>query len=122
MLFDLRRHNWSAEMLATAELPADVLPPPLPSGVVAGRVTAEAAAVTGLPAGTPVVAGGHDHICAALAAGVIAPGTLLNSSGTTDTLLVTLDAPLLDGPAVAPRGYAAAVTRCVTATTWWAAS
>jgi xylulokinase len=96
MLFDLQARGWSAELLSLANLPPDLLPEPLASGQLAGRVTAAAAVVAGLPAGTPVYPGGHDHICAALAAGVIAPGTMLNSSGTTDTLLITLDEPLLD--------------------------
>jgi xylulokinase len=97
MLFDVRRHTWSADLLRLAELPADLLPPASPSGKIVGRVTPQAARATGLAIGTPVVIGGHDHICAALAAGVITPGAMLNSSGTTDTILVTLEAPLLDG-------------------------
>jgi xylulokinase len=98
MLFDLRALAWSHDLLDVARLPVGLLPLPLPSGEIAGRVTPEAAQATGLATGTPVVAGGHDHICAALAAGVIAPGPLLNSSGTADALLVTLDeAPAVEG-------------------------
>jgi xylulokinase len=97
MLFDVRRRAWSPDLLRLAELPADLLPPALPSGEMVGRVTPQAAQATGLAIGTPVVTGGHDHICAALAASVIAPGAMLNSSGTTDTILSTLEAPLLDG-------------------------
>jgi xylulokinase len=98
MLFDLRTRDWSDELLHFTGLPASLLPPALPGGALAGTVTSRAARLTGLPEGTPVFAGGHDHICAALAAGVILPGTVLNSSGTTDTLLITLEAPLLEGP------------------------
>jgi xylulokinase len=96
MLFDVRRHTWSDDLLRLAELPASLLPPALPSGDIVGRVTSQAARATGLPTGTPVVTGGHDHICAALAAGVIKPGATLNSTGTTDSILSTLEAPLLD--------------------------
>jgi xylulokinase len=97
MLFDVRRRAWSPDLLDLAGLPADLLPQAFPSGELVGRVTSQAARATGLSTGTPVVTGGHDHICAALAAGVIAPGALLNSSGTTDTILSTLEAPLLNG-------------------------
>ncbi|MCP4165126.1 MAG: carbohydrate kinase [Chloroflexi bacterium] len=97
MLFDLSTRQWSDEMLRLAGLPEYLMPPALPSGQILGQVTAEAARETGLLAGTPVVAGGHDHICAALATGVTSPGHALNSSGTAETILSALDAPLLDG-------------------------
>ncbi|MBI5305751.1 MAG: carbohydrate kinase [Chloroflexi bacterium] len=96
MLFDVSRRAWSDELLRLANLPADLLPPPLPSGQIVGAITADAARETGLLAGTPVVIGGHDHVCAALAAGVTEPGTILDSSGTVEAILVPLDQPILD--------------------------
>ncbi len=99
MLFDLRRRAWSEELLRLAELSPQLLPPALPSGQTVGGVTAAASQITGLPAGLPVATGGHDHVCAALAAGVIDPGAVLNSSGTTDTILASLTQPVLTGPA-----------------------
>ena len=95
MLFDLRTYSWSEELLRLTDLPVSLLPPALPSGEVIGEVTQNAARVTGLAPGTPVATGGHDHICAALAAGVIEPGIVLNSTGTTDTVLAALKAPIL---------------------------
>jgi len=57
---------------------------------VIGRVHAEAAAATGLAAGTPVVAGCADHVASAFAAGVAAPGDLLiKFGGAGDILLAT---------------------------------
>ena len=97
MLFDLRTRTWSEELLHLSELPASLLPPALPSGEIIGEVTPEAAHLTELAAGTVVASGGHDHICAALAAGAIKPGIVLNSSGTTDTILATLEVPVLSG-------------------------
>jgi len=96
MLFDLGRRAWSEELLGLMDLPASLLPPPYPSGVVVGRVTSHAASTTGLPEGLPVATGGHDHICAALAAGVVAPGQVLDSAGTVEAILVTLDNPVLN--------------------------
>jgi xylulokinase len=96
MLFDLRARAWSEDLLRLTNLPRALLPPLLPGGQVLGGLTPQAARDTGLRAGTPVIVGGHDHTCAALAAGVVSPGTLLNSSGTMDVLLVALDAPILD--------------------------
>jgi xylulokinase len=64
MLFDLRTRTWSDELLQLAGLPAALMPPALPSGEIAGTITAEVSRVTGLSSGMPVVIGGHDHICA----------------------------------------------------------
>jgi len=97
MLFDVRRRTWSHDLLGAAHLPADLLPPVVPSGQIVGVLTPDAAEATNLPVGIPVVTGGHDHICAALAAGVIAPGPVLDSAGTAEAILMTLDTPVLEG-------------------------
>jgi xylulokinase len=95
MLFDLRRRAWSKTLLDLAGLPEALLPPALPSGEIAGRVSKEAAQATGLPAGVPVVIGGHDHICAAIAAGAVTTDRVLDSAGTAEAILVTLEKPVL---------------------------
>lgn len=101
MLFDVKARAWSDDLLRLAGLDPGLMPPALPSGYVVGQVTASAAGATGLPAGTPVVTGGHDHICAALAAGVVAPGPVLDSAGTAEAILFPLDAPILTETAAA---------------------
>lgn len=101
MLFDLRKRNWSNELIKLANLPSHLMPPALPSGEIAGVVTQEAARQTGLQAGVPVAIGGHDHICAALAVGAFSPDVVLDSAGTVEALMITLDAPFLKGEMVA---------------------
>lgn len=96
MLFDVHTRDWSRELVRLARLPKDVLPPLVVSGQIVGAVTEEAALATGLPAGLPVVMGGHDHGCAALGAGVITPGSVLDSSGTVEALLLTTDTALTE--------------------------
>ncbi|MDX6435058.1 MAG: L-xylulokinase [Streptosporangiaceae bacterium] len=59
-----------------------LLPPVIPCAEISGTVTEEAAAPTGLAAGTPVAAGAHDVDCAALGTGVVAPGTTSVVAGT----------------------------------------
>jgi xylulokinase len=61
--------------------------PPLvtPTSIVGG-VSKQAAAQTGLKAGTPVIAGGQDATVAALAVGALAPGQSVYMRGTTDLL------------------------------------
>jgi xylulokinase len=89
MLFDQAQRNWSDELLEIAGISAQVFPPAYPSGTAVGQVTAEAARETGLPQGITVATGGHDHLCAALAMGMLDPGDFLVSIGTSETLVST---------------------------------
>lgn len=94
-LFDQSRRCWSAELLGASGIDASMLPPPMPSGTRLGEVHTEAAAATGLPPGTPVILGGHDHICGTLPVGAHKPGTLFNVIGTWESVIATLDRPVL---------------------------
>ena len=69
MAFDIRSGDWSAELIELAGLTTNFLPPVVSATDPVGTVTAEAASLVGLRPGTPVFAGGHDHVCAALACG-----------------------------------------------------
>jgi xylulokinase len=91
MALDLERRVWSEEMLRCAGLAATLFPPLQAEGALVGRVTATAAGATGLAEGTPVYVGGHDHVCGALAMGVYRPGTVLDSTGTTEAQLTPVD-------------------------------
>jgi len=95
MAFDQARRDWSDELLARAGLTRAIFPRAYPSGTVIGRVSERAARETGLAVGTAAATGGHDHLVAALAAGVYAPGTVLDSTGTAETTLTVLDEPML---------------------------
>lgn len=87
MALDLDKCDWSQEILDAAGLSANGFPDIYPSGTVIGRVTEAAAAETGLMAGTPVVMGGHDHLCGSLAAGVLLGDSVLDSSGTAEAIV-----------------------------------
>ena len=92
--YDQRAGTWSEALLAAAELDAALLPELLPSTTVAGGLTADAAAATGLDSGTPVVVGGGDGACAALGAGLVAPESGANATlGSSAWLSVATDAP-----------------------------
>ena len=104
MALHLGTLRWSDDLLATVGVPREIFAPLAPSGTRLGGVTAGATQETGLPAGTPVSAGGHDHVCGALAVRVVEPGEVLNSLGTAEALFVALERPLLD-PAMGDQGY-----------------
>ena len=110
MLFDLPNLRWSDALIAAAGLRADLLPEALPAGTPIGEVSAAAAAATGLPVGTIVGCGGHDHICGALAAGASQGGIGLDSMGTAEPAFLPLDRLILG--ASAPRcSFSAHVAR-----------
>lgn len=96
LLLDVRRRAWSDEMLALLDLPRSMAPLCRESSEIAGRLTAQAATACGLVAGTPVVAGGADNACAAVGTGVIAPGRLMGSIGTSGTMVAPTSSPEVD--------------------------
>ena len=67
----------------------------LPSEIL-GRVTAGAAAATGLPQGTPVLVGGADYPLALLGSGVCRPGLASEVAGTSSILTLVTETPVLD--------------------------
>jgi xylulokinase len=99
LLFDLAARDWSGEVLAALEIPPAWLPPTFEGPQVTGTVTAHAAAATGLRAGTPVVAGGGDQSANAVGVGVVSPGTMALSLGTSGVVFAATDRPLFE-----PRG------------------
>lgn len=96
LLFDVAHRRWSDEMLSALDIDPSFLPSVMGSTDLVGRVTPEAARATGLPAGTPVAAGGADNACAALGSGVVDEGELLLSLGTSGTVLAATSVPVLD--------------------------
>lgn len=102
---DLRTARWDEEWLARFDLSAALFPPIVPSGAVMGTVNEAGHSAAGLDTGTPVALCGHDHLCALLAAGIFAPGAVLDSMGTAETLIGVL--PTLDlGPEALRTGLA----------------
>ena len=82
LLFDLSREDWSDALLDWAGLDREKLPPTLPSGQVVGAVSRSSAEELGLPAGIPIVSGGHDQCCNAVGCGVIEPGRAMYGMGS----------------------------------------
>ncbi len=83
LLFDLQRRTWSDAMLQALDISRTWLPNVFEGPELTGVVSDEAAALTGLPSGIPVVAGGGDNAAAAVGAGVVNAGESLVSLGTS---------------------------------------
>lgn len=83
-LFDIHRLCWSEEMSKALGIPLEKMPEKLVASTeVVGEVTSVAAKKCGLPAGTPVVAGGIDAPMATLSAGAIERGDNVAMMGTS---------------------------------------
>jgi xylulokinase len=105
LMLDLHQKRWHEQTLAQAEIDPELLAPLVPAGAPLGTITSGAAALTGLPMTAIVAAGGHDHVCGALAAGVTRPGQMLNSLGTAEAVFLPIKQPLVD-PNAGRQGYA----------------
>ncbi len=96
LYLDLAKRRWSDELLAQAGFDSTALPPLTASGTALGPVRADILAETGI-AGTPVVGvGAHDHICGGIAVGLAQQGTIINSIGTAEALILAAARPSFD--------------------------
>jgi len=105
LLLDQNSLTWSPDLLGLAGLSAEQLPALSAGSAAVGQLTAQAAAQTGLPAGTICAAGGHDHLCASFAAGAFRPGAVVDSTGTAQAVVQILPAFQPD-PRLGEHGFA----------------
>ena len=96
LLFDVRARRWSAEMLAALDIPAAWLPPVVESPIPTGRVSAAAAEAFGLPAGTPVVGGAGDQAAGGVGTGIVEPGLVSSTIGTSGVVFAYSQEVVLD--------------------------
>ena len=73
-----------------------LLPPVIASTDIAGHITPQAAAETGLAAGTPVIGGFFDVISSAIGSGVVRPGEASIIAGSWSINQVFSEAPVAD--------------------------
>src|SRR5262249_44489726 len=95
MLYDVTERRWSEEILDAFDIPATILPTLCDAGTPAGQVSAQAAAATGIPEGTPVFAGGPDTESALLGSGVDDTRQIGAVLGTTTPAQEGVRSPIL---------------------------
>lgn len=96
LLLDVAGRRWSEEVVTALGIPMEWLPPLYESNQIAGYLTTEAAAATGLAEGTPVVAGGGDQACGAVGVGVVKSGIASVALGTSGVVFVHDDSYQVD--------------------------
>jgi xylulokinase len=95
VLFDLKRRDWSDEVLSALEIPRDWMPKTYEGPEFTGTVDEEAASLTGLKAGTPVAAGGGDQAAQAVGVGAVEPGIVGLTVGTSGVVFATTPSALI---------------------------
>ena len=96
VLFDLKKRNWSAELLGALGIPAEWMPPTFEGPEFTGVITSEAASTTGLNVGTPVAAGGGDQAAQAVGVGAVEAGVVALTVGTSGVVFATTPSALVE--------------------------
>ena len=96
VLFDLRLRDWSDELLSMLDIPRVWMPRTYEGTEVTGYISDAAASLTGLKAGTPVVAGGGDQAAGAVGMGAVEPGVVSLTVGTSGVVFATTPSALIE--------------------------
>lgn len=96
MLMDIKTFQWDRELLAEAGIGEERLPRLVAPGTIGGGLTEELAKATGLPAGLPVILAGGDQQNAAVALGVVKPGTAEANTGTGSFVICAVEQPAFE--------------------------
>jgi xylulokinase len=96
VLFDIKTREWSGEVLSALGIDPAWMPPTFEGSQFTGRVTAEAAAATGLKASTPVAAGGGDQAAQAVGVGAVEPGVVALTVGTSGVVFATTPTAMIE--------------------------
>jgi xylulokinase len=95
-LCGIRGTDYSMKLIERTGIPRHIFPEVRDSGTRIGSVSKEASSQCGLKEGTPVVLGGHDYHCAALAVGAFKPGCVMDITGTWEILFAASEDVNLD--------------------------
>src|SRR6266446_1545733 len=90
-LFDVVRRRWSFDMMDRLGLDRSILPAAAESSDVTGVISKEAAELSGLQAGTSVVGGGGDQAASAVGNGIVEPGIVSCTLGTSGVVFAHME-------------------------------
>jgi xylulokinase len=96
LLMDITARDYSAEILNALAIPRHWLPKLAEGPAITGELTPAAAALLGLRAGIPIVAGGGDNAAAAIGTGIVKTGVVNSSIGTSGVVFAHSDRIALD--------------------------
>ncbi len=96
LLLDVTHRRWSREVAEAAGIEMGWLPRLYESPEICARVSEKAAALTGLVAGTPVAAGAGDQGAGAVGMGILQPGSVSATIGTSGVVFAATAEPTKD--------------------------
>lgn len=96
LLLDLRKRDWSQEILDRLGIPRSWLPKTYEGPEITGTLSEAAAEATGLAAGTPVVGGGGDQSAQGVGVGAVREGIVALTLGTSGVVFASVDEPFVD--------------------------
>ncbi len=96
LLLDVTHRRWSREVAEAAGIAESWLPKLYESPEICARVSAAAAERTGLKAGTPVAAGAGDQGAGAVGMGILQPGSVSATIGTSGVVFAATAEPTRD--------------------------
>ncbi len=96
LLLDVRKRAWSDELLSKLSIDRALLPRVHESPEVTGKLTPEAAKLTGLTEGVPVVGGGGDQAAGGVGNGIVRTGVVSATMGTSGVVFAHSDEVQVD--------------------------
>ncbi|WP_270578803.1 FGGY-family carbohydrate kinase [Caldibacillus thermoamylovorans] len=93
LAYDLSNEKWSNEILQSLNINQSIFPPIKHSGESIGKITNELAKEFNIPDTTLVSVAGHDHMIGSLITNLKEGEEILNSTGTTEGLLLVQRKP-----------------------------
>ena len=96
LLLDVTHRRWSREVAEAAGIPMSWLPKVYESPEICARISGKAAELTGLAAGTPVAAGAGDQGAGAVGMGILQPGSVSATIGTSGVVFAATAEPTKD--------------------------
>lgn len=96
ILFDLKKRNWSDELLEGLDIPSEWLPKTFEGPEITGYISEKAAQETGLKKRTPVVAGGGDQAAQAVGVGAVESGIIALTLGTSGVVFASTPTALVE--------------------------
>jgi xylulokinase len=96
LLLDVAHRRWSEEVAGISGVPMSWLPPLFEGPEICARISSSGASATGLVAGTPVAAGAGDQGAGAVGMGILKPGSVSATIGTSGVVFASTDTPTMD--------------------------
>jgi len=96
LILDVVNRRWSKEMMAASNLSEEMLPKVLESQEISGKISEAGAKASGLKAGIPVVAGAGDQAAGAVGMGIVRPGAVSATIGTSGVVFAATASPEFD--------------------------